>query len=184
MSKDNFGKQLPAVAEVFEMTKVLYFWLVVCLFMTQLAKAAESHDAHRYLTESIVNYGSAKEACQRQQAVRALPGRDVLSELAEIDIHSVRIFLVGKSIQAEDRCAESELLGLAIAILSLEDTEVGEKTEIALQSIKQLAFSEQRWLIQNQYRQLPENVKKRLESMAYFEKPFDALAVEKALLEK
>lgn len=135
--------------------------------------AAASGGHHQYITDKIAHYTSAFERCQSAADGRAQPGEDVVSKLREYPKAQVERFLMTRSDLAMQECTKPESLELAYAILITEALDLEQQTKDAISAIKELAFSRDNRRLELMYLSLPGEMRRSLEQLGYFKKPFD-----------
>ena len=159
------------------MTVKRCIFVVLLVIAPALAIGGPETAEHRYLVETFGDYGAAVERCERLKYEQPAPDHQTLAALNSYGIDDNRVFLVGREYHLSDQCTKDELLSLLLAVMSLQSADLEPVTQQALEGIRGMVFSDNRWHLEKQYRALPAEMKKTLEALPYFQTPFDSLSV-------
>tara|TARA_R100000322_G_scaffold61485_4_gene38214 strand:- start:5442 stop:5903 length:462 start_codon:yes stop_codon:yes gene_type:complete len=147
-----------------------------------LGQAEPSLDRHHYLLDVIAQYGAAVERCDSRREEAVAPPSDALDILRQHPEKQIRFYLLAREYQLLDQCTESELLSLLLAIGSLNvANDLSAETQQAVQAMEETLFDGTRLEMEMHYRQLPNQMKAELNSISYFQKPYDTFVVMDAL---
>ena len=142
---------------------------------------ATASEARTHLEERVEAYEQAIERCEQQVRGRALPGDELLEQLRQYELKQVRVFLIARAQQRESQCERPELTELSYTIGMLKRLDLSEKMAGRLKAVEDLLYTPSPWRFRERYESLPESMREALESEAYFQEPFDGVAVLEAM---
>ncbi|HDZ55199.1 MAG TPA: hypothetical protein ENI17_11675 [Pseudomonas xinjiangensis] len=145
------------------------------------AAANDAEDNHRFITSKIAEYIATSKQCRDHALERKPPNAETIKTLSRFKSDDVARFAMIRSVLMQQRCEQSELNELAYAIVVLENTALAAETVEAISAIKVLAFDIQIRRFQRQYENLPRDLRASLESLDYFNEPFDNVALRRHL---
>lgn len=156
-------------------------FLLVLLISPCNADDASEAPAQRYIDEALSAWELKYEECKVLESSRDLPGQDILHTLKRYDDQRLREYLVSQSYQALEQCTQAEAGELSYAVLALinseevtedikeEATKLGEMLHIKTWSMRQVSYD------------LPEEMRKELSKISYFDEPFRSFELLKVL---
>ncbi|KAA8985525.1 hypothetical protein [Halospina sp. K52047b] len=153
----------------------------VWVFAVVSAAPAVASEARTYLGERVEAYEQAIERCEKQVRARSLPGDELLEQLRQYELKQVRVFLIARAQLLESQCERPELTELSYAIGMLKRLDLSGKTAGRLKAVEDLLYTPSPWRFRERYESLPESMREALEGEAYFQEPFDGVAVLEAM---
>jgi len=138
-------------------------------------------DAHRYIQTDIEQLEAAIIRCDEIAAEKAIPSAETLDLLRHYEYENVRVFLITRSAAMSEACQKPHLTDLAYTIGMLEASNAYMEVEDLISSVKSLMYGKETWALKERYFQLPEAMRKDLESIPYFQEPFRDIPIIKEL---
>nr|WP_297399320.1 hypothetical protein [uncultured Marinobacter sp.] len=148
--------------------------ILLCLVLLSAACQAGggASDAQRYIQSDIKQLEAAIVRCDEIAAKKAIPSPETFDLLRQYEYEDVRVFLITRSAAMSEECQKPHLTELTYTIGMLEASTAYTEVEDLVSSVKPLMYGKETWALKERYFQLPETMRKDLESIPYFQEPF------------
>ncbi|MCL7942357.1 hypothetical protein [Marinobacter sp. ATCH36] len=148
--------------------------ILLCLGLLAAACQAGGgdSDAQRYIQSDIKQLEAAIVRCDEIAANKAMPSPEIFQLLRQYEYEDVRVFLITRNAAMSEECQKPHLTELAYTIGMLEASTAYAEVEDLISSVKPLMYGKETWALKERYFQLPETMRKALESIPYFQEPF------------
>ena len=146
-----------------------------------ISKVAQIQRTRAGLSYEQRQFWEAVERCGKLAANRSLPDESVIDHLRGYNIDDLRNFLITRGALVAETCEKPELSELAYAIVVLEGADVSGSAGKIVQTIKALVFGKETWVLKKKYLKLPAGIRQYFEKTEYFSKPFNDLAILRAI---
>ena len=153
------------------MLRIIFTLFLMTLAPWSSAKTPDSN--HHYITSKIAMYSQAFDRCKKAAESRSHPSDAIIEKLKDLPRRDVERFLMSKSILVLHECEKPEITELAYAIVITEGEDLQRQTIEAISAIKILAFSGAYRKFKGIYQSVPEDMRRSLEGLEYFDRPFD-----------
>ncbi|OEY67520.1 hypothetical protein [Marinobacter sp. X15-166B] len=163
------------------MLKLFVSGLLVALSSLSVAEAPDGN--HHHITSKIAEYTQAFDRCNQLVKRRDLPSEEIIAKLTGFTQRDIERLLMSKAALLRHECEKPELAELAYTILITENEELQQQTREAISAIKVLAFSGDIRKFQAIYESVPAEIRRTLEEVGYFDRPFDDRKVLDAIRE-
>ena len=147
--------------------------IVLCLsWLSASCQAGDASISQQYIESNIERLEAAIVRCDSKAAENGMPDSDVFDLPRQYEYEEVRVFLITRSAAMANECQNPHLTDLAYTIGMLEASTAYAEVEDLISSVKPLMYGKETWALKERYLQLPDDMRKNLESIPYFQKPF------------